>query len=129
MSYKIKHIESDPVTYEITFNYSKKNAIVDVELFKEDTLWICSRTDGYHWLHYWLSHEPDAKEMHNLPHEIERNKVFQLFLKHKIAYEPEDKETAFLKFPENFSYHDLHVVAQIIEPRFAVRERFFDGDE
>lgn len=123
--YNIVRIDDEyNVLFKTELVYPKKNAIIDVEIYPDGDIRVVSKTDGYHWLHYFLAQEPNCKEIIDYPHQEERNRVKQLFKSIGLDYRPEDKESCYLLGKE-FTSELLIDILDIIEPRFANRHRFF----
>jgi hypothetical protein len=123
MAYKISQPEEN--RYSIDFKFTNQSAKVDVE--KQDTrrLYVNSLTDGYHWLQFWMAQEPGAAKIQELPHEQERTRVSQSLSAQGFVYTPESKETCFLDTEENVTREIIDRLAKYLDPRFALRERFF----
>lgn len=111
--------------YEITFHLAKE-AVVTIDILNDEKthLYLNSHTDGYHWLHYWLAQEPHASILLDLKPAIEKERVRQLFAAYDIHYAPEDKGTCFLQLSKPLDRNTLKLIATIIYPRFALREKF-----
>lgn len=121
--------EGDNKKFIIEFNFESQEAEVWVTVLDDHTLYLNSVTDGYHWLHFFLSQQPHAKELkENMERDEERRIINGLFNPHGIKYEIEDKETAFLHLNEKFVRKKIEIIASLIEPRFANREKFFTDE-
>ena len=114
--------------YLIHFTFLKQKAKLTVQLDADDPnkCRIVSDTDGYHWLQFFLSQIPKTDKMieWNYSDQVARCKA--AFIPFGIDYEQEDKESAFLTYTKPINEEFVKIVADIIEPRFANRERFFE---
>lgn len=113
--------------YSIDFKFEKQTATVDIEISddKPNEARLNSVTDGYHWLHYFLSQEPNTLELIDFGNAEELERCQKLFSTINIHFEQEDKETAFIYANSKIDEKIVRAIAEIIEPRFANRERFF----
>lgn len=115
--------------YSINFQFEKQNAHVGIELWDDypGQVRLNSTTDGYHWLQFLLSQEPNTKEMVELDYETSVLKCQELFATLNIHYEQEDKESAWLTVNSEVDIDLIKSIAELIEPLFANRERFFEN--
>lgn len=115
--------------YIIYFKFEKQIADVSIQICNDDlkNVRLYSNTDGYHWLQFFLSQEPNAKEMVEHGYN-DRDICKKLFSTIGISYEQEDKESAWLNLNNDIDENIVKQIAEIIEPRFANRERFFPND-
>ncbi len=130
MSYTIK--KKSKKEFLITFRFKRNTAIVSVKDCGRSTLYMNSKTDGYHWFEFFLSQEPDTDKLFEPVRWQETTlKVDKLYEKNGFLFTPEDKETHFLNYggKRQFNEELMKELAEIIEPRFAVREDFFDDLE
>jgi hypothetical protein len=114
--------------YSIDFTFQKQKANVTVEIYTEhpNRVRISSNTDGYHWLQFLLCQEPNTPKMLDLDFKGEVSRCQAAFAPLGIEYAQEDKETAWLTYPLTYDEKEVvKIIADIIEPRFANRERFF----
>ena len=125
MNYKIKKVNED---FEIIFKFQTQEATISIEVENKNCLQITSNTDGYHWFQYWLAQEPNCINLvDDLSIDLETEKVRLLFLAYNMIYEPMDKEIITLYLKEDFNDKTLQTLIDIIEPRFANRERYFNN--
>lgn len=113
--------------YSIDFSFKQQKANVTIEVWDEEPgkVHLTSNTDGYHWLQFFLCQEPNAKELLSLPFKDEISLCKKLFSQQGMLYEQEDKETAWITINRPLNEDVVRSIADIIEPRFANRERFF----
>ncbi len=136
--YKIKHLTNLDKDYygyssafEINFKFNKQTAKVTLGI--NDNLpnkcRLYSGTDGYHWLQYFLSQDIETEKLLDRSYNDEILICKNLFTPYYINYEQEGKDTAILtwKIHNEINEEFVHIVASIIEPRFANRERFFEN--
>lgn len=115
--------------YSIDFTFQKQKANVTIELWSDEPSNKCrlkSNTDGYHWLQFFLCQEPNTPKMLELDFKSEVSRCQAAFAPFGISYEQEDKETAWLTYTKPIDEAFVKIVADVIEPRFANRERFFE---
>lgn len=120
-------IQNRPEKHKLRFQFEKQYC--ELELLREapNILVLYSKTDGYHWLQYWLSQDVNTDKLIDLQYDDQLKKVQHLFwLNFNIKYEQEDKETALLYLDRPFDDSDINKIADFIYPRFANRERFID---
>ncbi|MEK7672811.1 MAG: hypothetical protein AAB373_02915 [Patescibacteria group bacterium] len=130
MAYRISEVPADdetPEGWEIEFDLPKQPK---VRITKENQrrLYLNSKTDGYHWFNFWAAQEPNAISLLELPANAERERVRQSLLAIGLGYIEEDKETCFLDSPEEVTIETVNRIANFLEPRFAMREKFFPDD-
>ena len=114
--------------YSIDFKFDTQVANVDVDLLNPRRLYVNSKTDGYHWLQSWMAQEPGAVKILELDSEEEKIRVKQSLSAHGFNYIPEDKETCYLDTEKDVTRETVDRLARYLEPRFALRERFFPTD-
>ncbi len=124
MSYSINNPQAGE--YLLTFTFERQSCDVHVSVKSVGLLHIESLTDGYHWLQYFLSQDPEGLSLSERTFSEEIEAVTELFKTIGIKYEQEDKETAFLHLTKAFNLSQLDQIAKLMEPRFALRERFYD---
>lgn len=117
------------IEYSIDFIFQKQTANVTIQLHDDLGPRLCSNTDGYHWLQFFLSQKPGSSSMEELPFHFQVWRCQEAFAPFGIGYEQEDKETAWLNYNKPLDEEFVKLVAEVIEPRFANRERFFDWGE
>jgi hypothetical protein len=131
--------------YHIDFTFQKQNCNVTIECYNDNdtqTYWatrsthimpnrvrLKSNTDGYHWLQFFLCQEPNCSELRELNFDEEVARCQEAFGEKNIGYEQEGKETAWLTYDGIIDETFIKLVAEIIDPRFANRERFFPEEE
>ncbi len=113
--------------YEVRFKFELQECIVDLslDLNNPKRIHLYSKTDGYHWVEYFLCQEPNCDELKEHNYDQQRLIIRNLFLKHSMDFIPEGKDTCYVLFEENVTDENINTVALIIEERFANRERFF----
>ena|SRR3989344_8169327 len=127
MAYKVSKLRKDE--YVIDFQFSKQRAKVNVEKREEDgRLVIYNPTDGYHWLQFWMAQEPNASKLLELPYEAEETKVRQSLAMRDFAYTSDDKRSFCLQSVNRTAWQSIEALAQYLEPRFALREKFFPDE-
>lgn len=114
--------------YSIDFQFQRQKANVTLEIWDEypDKVRLNSNTDGYHWLQYFLSQKPRAEELVDMSYNDSVAKIQRLFTSINVGYEQEGKDTAWLTLDREMDEDLAKDIAQLIEPRFANRERFFE---
>jgi hypothetical protein len=115
--------------YSIDFSFKKQKANVTIEIYPDEPIGKCrlsSNTDGYHWLQFFLSQEPETEKLLEESFDIQVKKCVNIFGRNLIKYEQEDKDSAWLTYDKEINEDFVKTVAIIIEPRFANRERFFE---
>ncbi len=114
-------------TYTINFVFEKQAAEVLIQIDDTDpcTVRLVSNTDGYHWLHYFLSQEDNAAILRDFSFDEGKTICKQLFKSLDIEFVPEDKESAWLNLRTPITQNVVEAIAKLIEPKFANRERFF----
>lgn len=121
----VEHYGHD-TEWNIRMNFKKSFSELTVSKQPDGTYRLVSNTDGYHWLHYFLSNEPGTANMVAFSHHLEADIIGKAFSQLNVRYEIEDKESAFL-IPVDLKDEDLvKAVAEFIYPRFENRERFFN---
>lgn len=73
-----------------------------------------------------MSQQPETKEMLEESFDIQVKKCANIFGRNFIEYEQEGKSSAWLTYDKEINEDFVKTVADIIEPRFANRERFFE---
>lgn len=118
--------EGDDKKFQIDFKFESQEAELEVTVLDDTTLYLRSKTDGYHWLHFFMSQQPHANKLdENLTREDEMRIINGVFKPHGMRYVIEDKETAFLHLNEKFVRKQIEIIARLIEARFANREKFY----
>lgn len=115
--------------YSIDFTFQKQKANVTVEIYSEhpNRVHLSSNTDGYHWLQFFLCQEPNTPKLLELDFKSEVARCQAAFAPFNIQYEQEDKETAWLTYSLTYDEAEIvKIIADVIELRFANRERFFE---
>ncbi len=118
--------------FEIRFHFSKSTALVTIEIGDDEysrILHVESRTDGYHWLNIWMAAAPGSLKLDERDEReveiINRASMESL----GFRYELEDKETCSLTIKINDDMETcVKRFAEFMEPRFALREKFFPDD-
>lgn len=135
MSFKIeKHENLDKdyfgysSKYSIEFFFEKQGAVVSLEIYEEHPkrIRLKSETDGYHWLQFFLCQEPGTLKLEELEFSEEILRCKNIFKEIGIEYQQEGKYTAFLTLERELDLELVNLITEIIEHRFANRERFFD---
>jgi hypothetical protein len=135
MSFTIKRTKNtkSEIVYKIDFAFKKQSATVLIKVDKDDMcrLYLNSETNGYHWFEFLLCQEPKCKKLiyddgSRDTHSKAREKAKSLFSAFDYQFMPQDKESFFLVTAKKFTERMVNELAKIIEPRFAIRERFFD---
>ena len=141
MSYRISKIYPEKGSfsntkeseYQINFTFKKQKCTVTITAYINDNPYIVnldSDTDGYHWLHFFLSQDPDCTKLNeDLSYRETTEIINEVFMQEGMSYKQVDKECAEITLRNPFKESDVDIIAKIIEPRFAVRERFFKNDE
>jgi hypothetical protein len=111
--------------YHIDFTFEKQKCNVTIEVYDDGDIRLSSNTDGYHWLQFLLCQEPNCLKFVELGFNEEIIRCQRVFGEKNIGYEQEGKETAWLTYDGVIDESFIEIVADIIEPRFANRERFF----
>lgn len=116
------------IEYDIDFTFEKQicNVTIEVNSDNQNKARLSSNTDGYHWLQFFLCQEPNCVKMLELSFADEVARCEQTFNEKNIIYEQEGKNTAWLHYLGFIDETFVKLVAEIIEPRFANRERFFN---
>ena len=126
MAYKISKPKKSE--YVIDFRFSKQNARVHVERREDGRLVFYNPTDGYHWLQFWMAQEPNASKLLELPYEAEETKVRQSLAMRDFAYTSDDKRSFCVQSVNRTAWQSIEALAQYLEPRFALREKFFPDE-
>lgn len=123
-------ITNEGNSYQINYSFAKQSAVVSMDIEEDGSLYLTSETDGYHWFEFWLCQEPNCKKLiyeERCDNKKAEEKVRALFESFEYTFIAEDKETFFLKKEsEPFNIADIELIANIIYPRFALREQFFE---
>jgi hypothetical protein len=118
--------------HTISFSFDKQAATVEVSFYLVPEYGpynarISSETDGYHWLQFWLSQPVETNSLVELDFNDQIAVCKSLFAQFGINYKQEDKESALLRYANDLTDAEVSdIVARIIYPRFANRERFFN---
>lgn len=137
MAYEIS--ESREGVYHINFKFSKQSANLDairLDIEKHDTnaesdisdprkLRVHSKTDGYHWLRFWMAQSPGATRLIEIHYEVLNTRVTQSLYAHGFNFQQEGKDTCFLEDSKNIDLESIDRLARFLDPRFALREKFF----
>ena len=126
-----KDMEEDgyEAIYHIDFTFQKQKSNVTVEIYKGNPNFVRleSNTDGYHWLQFFLSQDINTKKLLELDFKSQIERCQALFAPFSIKYEQECKESAWLTYSLTYDEAEIiKIIAEVIEPRFANRERFFE---
>jgi len=136
MAYTITKKENLDVEYfgydtefSITFQFEKQQAevVIGFSSDKPNKADLISKTDGYHWLHFWLSQEPNTTTLYDTDNYNYQRKLSDLFVR-ICKYTIEDKESAIIEiaYDNAVTLEVVEEIAKIIDVRFAIRERFFE---
>ena len=124
-----KETHNTETTWTVYFKFEMSEAIVEIYYDKNDiNLHLTYKTDGFHWFEFFMSQEPNCKELEFQEYSEHincRKKVTELFKDNGFIYIPEDKESCFLNGISPYTDDDIKRIADLIDARFANRERFF----
>jgi hypothetical protein len=116
--------------YIIEFKFIKQECKIVLECnWQEQENNYCrleSVTDGYHWLQYFLCQQPNTDKLLDLDFKTEVERCQTAFSPFPIKYTQEDKNSAILIYDRPIDLEFAEIVANVIGPRFANRERFFN---
>ena len=118
--------------YLINYTFETQTAEVELQIWPiteargNKNIRLESNTDGYHWLQFFLSQKDNAIQMEELDYTDQIHNCIKLFQSINVGYFQEDKESAWLMINKPVDMELVTDIAELIERKFANRERFFD---